>query len=74
MTLDGSRSWGKKLSHEWIFTDGTKAKGATVERSYEKSGSYAEILKITDARGRTDYDFHVVQVIDKDHPDPRPTA
>ena len=28
-------------------------------------GSYSEVLKVVDARGRVDYDFAVVQVIDK---------
>ena len=37
-----------------------------VERTYKQPGSYSEILKVTDARGRIDYDFAMVQVIDKD--------
>ena len=69
VTLDGSRSWstaGKVARYQWTFHDGGTAEGATVERTYKRPGSYSEILKVTDARGRIDYDFAVVQVIDKD--------
>jgi murein DD-endopeptidase MepM/ murein hydrolase activator NlpD len=66
MLLDGSRSWSSTsvVRYDWIFTDGTKANGAVVERTYDKPGMYSEILKITDATGRIDYDFAVVDVID----------
>ncbi|HMF15484.1 MAG TPA: peptidoglycan DD-metalloendopeptidase family protein [Gemmataceae bacterium] len=67
-TLDGSRSWsaaGKIDRYEWTFTDGTYATGPRVERSYDTPGEYCEILKIVDAKGRVDYDFAVVLVIDK---------
>ena len=69
VTLDGSRSWsavGKVSRYQWTFHDGGTAEGATVECTYKRPGSYSEILKVTDARGRIDYDFAVVQVIDKD--------
>jgi PKD repeat protein len=66
--LDGSRSWGKGLRHEWTFGDGTKAEGPRVARRYERPGSYSEILKVTDADGREDYDFAVVQVLDRSRP------
>lgn len=75
ITLDGSRSWaasGKAQSYEWRFTDGTTAEGATVERSYTKPGVYSEILKITDADGRIDYDFAIVNVLDLKNPEPLP--
>src|SRR5437867_3538057 len=75
VVLDGSKSWsasGKITRHDWTFTDGTKAGGATVERSYAQSGEYSEILKITDERGEVDYDFAVVLVIDKSTPDRLP--
>ncbi len=77
VVLDGSRSWaasGKIASHEWTFLDGKTAKGATVERSYAKPGVYSEVLKVTDGEGRIDYDFAVVNVIDKDHPDQLPPS
>ena len=66
VTLDASKSWaksGKIASYSWKFSDGTDASGPTVERSYDKSGVYSEILKVTDDTGNTDYDFAVVQVI-----------
>jgi hypothetical protein len=77
VTLDGSRSWaadpGAK-SYEWAFTDGKTAKGDRVERTYAKPGVYSEVLKFTDAAGRVDYDFAVVNVLDKDHPDKLPPS
>ena len=36
-----------------------------MERTYDKPGEYSEVLKVVDARGRVDYDFAVVLVIDK---------
>ncbi|MGO8700293.1 MAG: PKD domain-containing protein [Limisphaerales bacterium] len=72
--LDGSRSRGQGLRYEWTFTEGGGAIGEQVERVYEKPGTYAEILKITDQAGRVDYDFMPVQVIDRAHPGkPPPT-
>jgi murein DD-endopeptidase MepM/ murein hydrolase activator NlpD len=70
--LDGSNSWGRDLKYEWTFTDGGSATGDRVERVYEKAGTYCETLKVTDAAGRVDYDFAVVQVIDKASPDKVP--
>jgi len=75
VVLDGSKSWsasGKVARHDWTFTDGTRAHGATVERTYARSGEYSEILKVTDARGEVDYDFAVVLVIDRAAPDRLP--
>ena len=69
--LDGSRSWaadaGKK-TFEWTFTDGKTAAGDRVERAYDKPGVYSEVLKFTDAAGRVDYDFAVVNVLDPEQP------
>jgi murein DD-endopeptidase MepM/ murein hydrolase activator NlpD len=72
VTLDATRSWAKGPRYEWTFTDGSHATGAQVERKYEKPGSYSEILKVTDSDGRVDYDFAIVQVIDKANPKPLP--
>jgi len=74
VTLDATRSWsyqgpGHVAAWEWKFCDGTTATGATVQRRYEKAGTYSEIVKITDAEGRIDYDFALVQVVDRQHPD-----
>ncbi|REJ92212.1 MAG: PKD domain-containing protein [Planctomycetota bacterium] len=69
VTLDGSRSWcrsGDVANYDWTFGDGTTAKGPTVERTYDRPGTYSEILKVTDANGNFDYDFAMVQVIAKD--------
>ena len=77
VTLDGSRSWsadGKIARYEWTFTDGSKAEGATVERTYDKAGYYSEVLKITDAAGRVDYDFAIVFVVDPKEPDRLPPS
>ena len=70
--LDASKSWsaaGNISRYEWTFTDGAKATGSAVERTYSESGEYSEILKITDSRGEVDYDFATVLVIDKSAPD-----
>jgi hypothetical protein len=75
-TLDGSRSWSKShiARYDWTFTDGEKASGSKVERSYSKSGTYSEILMITDDNGRIAYDFETVDVDDPKHPDQVPPA
>ncbi len=73
-TLDGSRSWGRGLRHEWTFSDGTTATGPRVERAYDKPGHYSEVLKVTDADGTIDYDFQVVQVLDKANPKALPPS
>ena len=65
-TLDGSRSWSEShIAHyEWTFTDGEKASGPRVEKSYSKAGTFSEVLKVTDDHGRTAYDFETVNVLD----------
>lgn len=71
VVLDGTRSWsaaGKLTSFQWTFTDGTTATGATTERTYAKPGVYSEVLRVTDAAGRVDYDFAVVNVVDPKRP------
>jgi hypothetical protein len=73
--LDAGRSWSKSgpiADYAWTFSDGTTASGPRVERTYEKPGQYGEILKVTDSAGRTDYDFAIVQVLDREHPDAVP--
>lgn len=77
VTLDGSRSWsatGSIASHEWTCTDGTKAEGPLLERSYDKPGVYSEVLRVTDKDGRIDYDFAIVNVVDKERPDLLPPS
>lgn len=70
--LDGTNSRGMGLRYEWTFTDGSKSSEPRLERVYDTPGSYSEILKITDAAGKVDYDFMTVQVCDKAHPDAPP--
>jgi hypothetical protein len=75
VVLDGSKSWsadGKIAKFEWTFTDGNSASGATTERTYNQPGAFSEVLKITDSQGRIDYDFAVVQVLDKSQPERLP--
>lgn len=69
ITLDASKSWaasGRIAGYEWTFTDGTKAGGMKVERTYTEPGSYSEMVKVTDDQGRTSYDFAIVQVMGED--------
>jgi len=75
VTLDGSRSWAacnNITGYFWTFGDGTVARGAKVERTYEKAGEYCETLEVTDCRGNLEVDFATVQVIDREHPDRLP--
>ena len=74
--LDGSRSWSPShiARYDWTFTDGQTTSGAKVERSYSKAGTYSEILRITDAGGRTAYDFETVNVLDPKHPEQVPPS
>lgn len=74
VVLDAGKSWSAApiASYEWIFPDGTRAQGATVERSYARPGAYSEILKVTDTQGNVAYDFAVVQVINAANPEQLP--
>ena len=72
-TLDGSRSWSRSgpiQRFEWTFSDGSKGSGSKVSRVYSRPGTYSEILKVTDRRGHSAYDFAVVQVAAKQEPQP----
>jgi murein DD-endopeptidase MepM/ murein hydrolase activator NlpD len=71
VSLDGSRSWtagGRIVSYQWTFTDGSNASGAKPEKTYRQPGAYSELLKVVDDHGRSDYDFAVVQILDKKRP------
>ena len=77
VTLDGSRSWaraGGTLRFDWTTTDGSAGTGPRIERRYDRPGMYSEILKVTDAGGRTAWDFAVVQVIDPAEPQALPPS
>lgn len=71
VTLDGTKSRsfaGEIESYEWIFTNGSTAKGAVQQRTYDMPGEYSEVLKVTDSKGNVDYDFTPVVMIDRDNP------
>ncbi len=75
VTLDGRKSWssaGKSLGFRWQLSDDSIAYGPTVERSYPRPGEYSEILCVSDDAGQVAYDFAVVQVLDRDHPERMP--
>jgi murein DD-endopeptidase MepM/ murein hydrolase activator NlpD len=75
VTLDGSLSWSRSgpiARHDWSFSDGTTAAGPRVARTYDRAGEYSELLKVTDERGHSAYDFAIVQVLDGTSPGPLP--
>ena len=70
--LDGSRSWaesGEVVSYQWQFYDGSTATTPRVDRIYSNPGRYSEVLRITDKAGNVAYDFAVVVVVDREHPE-----
>ncbi len=70
--LDASKSWSRSgpiARFEWSFGEGTTATGPRVERSYDRPGSYCEVLKVSDGQGHVDYDFAIVQVLDRSDPE-----
>ena len=72
VALDATRSFsarGKIARYDWTFTDGKTGQGARLERTYDKPGYYSEILKVTDSKGRIDYDFAIVHVQNRDQPE-----
>lgn len=74
VTLDGSRSWAKSgevSDYQWRLTDGSMVTTPSVTRTYPKSGRYSEQLRVTDKAGNVAYDFAVVVVVDRKHPDRR---
>jgi murein DD-endopeptidase MepM/ murein hydrolase activator NlpD/cephalosporin-C deacetylase-like acetyl esterase len=75
VVLDASKSWARSgpiERFEWTFCDGSTATGSRVEKVYNNPGSYSEIVKTYDRDGRFDYDFAIVQVLDRAKPDPLP--
>jgi murein DD-endopeptidase MepM/ murein hydrolase activator NlpD len=78
VTLDGSRSFSAngrdQLRFKWLLSDGSTATGPLLERCYATAGTYNEILEVSDSTGALDYDFALVQVIDrKQSPQQPPT-
>jgi murein DD-endopeptidase MepM/ murein hydrolase activator NlpD len=77
VSLDATGSWchsGTTARHEWTFHDGTTAVGPKVERTYDQPGEYSEILKVSDEQGNASYDFAVVQILDRQAPEPAPPS
>jgi hypothetical protein len=75
--LDGSRSWsaaGPLAAYAWTCTDGQLSKLPAFSRTYSKPGIYSEILEVTDRDGRRDYDFAVVNVVDRQQPQQLPPS
>lgn len=72
ITLDATKSWsasGKVTHFEWQFADGSTSPEPVVKRTYKTPGRHSEVLKIADADGNVSYDFAVVLVADREHPD-----
>jgi murein DD-endopeptidase MepM/ murein hydrolase activator NlpD len=75
--LDGSKSWsaaGPIAKYVWTCTDGQKGSGQTLTRKYDQPGVYSEILQVTDREGNVDYDFQIVNVVDRAHPEQLPPS
>ena len=69
LELDGSRSIcdGATIeSFRWDLHDGDVVENARATKTYDREGSYSEMLTVTDGRGQTDVDFCVVQVLPQD--------
>jgi len=64
--LDASRSWSQDgtRAYRWTLSDGSTSDKAQVTRAYARPGIYSEVVQVSDASGRVDYDFAVVQVFD----------
>jgi hypothetical protein len=72
VTMNGYKSYSANDSirrFQWLFTDGTRALGPEVTRTYARPGVYSEVLKVTDKAGNVDYDFASVHVLDPANPD-----
>lgn len=78
LTLDGSHSLAGARraiqSYAWRFTDGSRASGPTVRRSYHQPGTYSEQLTVTDDQGRRDSDFVEIFVLSRDQKQMPPYA
>ena len=66
--LDAAKSIsfeGKIVKYEWSFHDGSTATGIRVTKKYNEPGYFSEMVKVTDDKGNTEYDFiHVTVVYD----------
>ncbi len=66
VTLDGGKSWCRKGKPKltWTLSDGRKVAGPVATITYDKMGTYSEILEVRDAAGNLSYDFCTVQIFD----------
>lgn len=72
VSLDATKSWtaaGEIVDYHWQFSDGTTGSGSRIDRTYDRPGRYSEVLRITNSAGETAWDFAIVQVADRQHPD-----
>ncbi|MBS0201782.1 MAG: peptidoglycan DD-metalloendopeptidase family protein [Planctomycetes bacterium] len=72
ITLSGAKSWSEapgELTCEWQLSDGSRATGPEVKRTYSQAGRYSEVLRVTDTAGHVAYDFAVVLIVDREHPE-----
>jgi hypothetical protein len=58
--------------YDWSFQDGTTGSGPKIERTYAHPGEYTEVLKVSDELGNVAYDFAIVQILDRQMPEPAP--
>jgi len=65
--LDGSLTIppaGREIvSWQWLFTDGSQARGMRVKRRYDQPGVYSEGLHVIDSKGGEAWDFVQVYVL-----------
>ena len=64
--LDGGKSRslaGKIIQYTWLLSDGSITTGPRTYHTYEQTGTFSEVLRVTDDKGNVDYDFTVVQVL-----------
>ncbi len=68
VTLDGSRSWARAgvARFEWTLSDGRTVEGPKATATYDRPGTYCEILKVVSGDGHVAYDFQEVQVLSRD--------
>lgn len=59
----------KFRKHEWFFPNGDIKTGVEVTNTFKTPGIYTVILKIEDIKGRIDYDFAKVQIVDPSSPE-----
>jgi len=54
--------YGKIVEYEWDFEDGNTVRGAAVNYSYSKGGTFTVKLKVTDDEGKTNIDTDLIDV------------